>query len=51
MVPRLLKRAKEEVGEILSAFEFLDAASLGAIGKVSPHLLRRCDKELASTLC
>lgn len=43
MVPKLLKRAREEVGEILSAFEFLDSASLGAIWKVSPHLLRRCE--------
>jgi hypothetical protein len=43
MVPKLLERAREEVGEILSAFEFLDSASLGAIWKVSPHLLRRCD--------
>jgi hypothetical protein len=50
MVPRLLKRGKEEVGEVLSAFEFLDAASLGAIRKISPHLLRRCDEELANTL-
>jgi hypothetical protein len=41
MLPLLLHRAKAEVGEILSAFEFLDIACLGAIRKTSPHLLRR----------
>lgn len=45
MVSELLMRGKEEVGEILSAFEFLDAASIGAILKVSPHLLRRWVEE------
>ena len=41
MLPLLLHKVKAEMGEVLSAFEFLDVACLGAIRKTSPHLLRR----------
>lgn len=41
MLPLLLHKVKAEMGEVLSAFEFLDVACLSAIRKTSPHLLRR----------
>jgi hypothetical protein len=40
-VSSLLKKAKAEVGEILSAFEFVDESSLRAMKRISPHLLSK----------
>ena len=41
VVSKLLYRAKKDVGEILSAFEFIDGSSLQAVKLISPHLMKR----------
>ena len=41
VVSKLLQRAKTDVGEILSAFEFIDGPSLQAVKLISPHLMKR----------
>ena len=41
-VPPLLQRAREGLGEQLSALEFLDAASVQAVTRTHPLLRHRC---------
>lgn len=40
-VPRLLSLARSQLGESLSAFEFMDRASVRAVRRDAPHLLHR----------